>query len=152
AHRAHWQKRAARERSLPRAADVTPSCITSLARASGSRARSSGLRRARDEVPFSPPKALGGGQAVYRASQSALGSGVGGVQGLRRARGRRMTADQQIYSTITDAALARSTGRGGETMTIRKSLRVERSVEIAFKVFCEEIGQWWPKGHSFGGK
>jgi uncharacterized protein YndB with AHSA1/START domain len=37
-------------------------------------------------------------------------------------------------------------------MTIRKSLRVERSVEIAFKVFCAEIGQWWPKGHSFGGK
>lgn len=37
-------------------------------------------------------------------------------------------------------------------MTIRKSIRVERPVEIAFKVFCEEIGQWWPKGPSFGGK
>jgi uncharacterized protein YndB with AHSA1/START domain len=35
-------------------------------------------------------------------------------------------------------------------MTIRKSIRVERSPEISFKVFCEEIGVWWPGG--FGGK
>ncbi len=37
-------------------------------------------------------------------------------------------------------------------MTIRKSIKVERSPEISFRVFCEEIGQWWPKGPSFGGK
>ena len=37
-------------------------------------------------------------------------------------------------------------------MTIRKSIKVERSPEISFKAFCEEIGQWWPKGPSFGGK
>jgi uncharacterized protein YndB with AHSA1/START domain len=37
-------------------------------------------------------------------------------------------------------------------MTIRKSIRVERPPATAFKVFCEEIGQWWPKGPSFGGK
>jgi len=37
-------------------------------------------------------------------------------------------------------------------MTIRKSIRVERSPEISFKAFCEEMGQWWPKGPSFGGK
>ena len=37
-------------------------------------------------------------------------------------------------------------------MTIRKSIKVERLPETAFKVFCEEIGQWWPKGPSFGGK
>jgi uncharacterized protein YndB with AHSA1/START domain len=37
-------------------------------------------------------------------------------------------------------------------MTIHKSIRVERSPEISFKVFCEEIGHWWPKGPSFGGK
>jgi uncharacterized protein YndB with AHSA1/START domain len=37
-------------------------------------------------------------------------------------------------------------------MTIRKSIKVERPPEIAFTVFCEEIGQWWPKGPSFGGK
>ena len=37
-------------------------------------------------------------------------------------------------------------------MTIRKSIRVERPAEIAFKLFCEQIGQWWPKGPSFGGK
>jgi len=37
-------------------------------------------------------------------------------------------------------------------MTIRKSIRVERSPETAFQAFCEEIGQWWPKGPSFGGK
>src|SRR5215470_6313283 len=35
-------------------------------------------------------------------------------------------------------------------MTIRKSIRVERSPEISFRVFCEEIGSWWPGG--FGGK
>lgn len=37
-------------------------------------------------------------------------------------------------------------------MTIRKSIRVERSPEHSFRVFCEEIGQWWPKGPSFRGK
>jgi uncharacterized protein YndB with AHSA1/START domain len=37
-------------------------------------------------------------------------------------------------------------------MTIRKSIWVERPPEISFRVFCEEIGQWWPKGPSFGGK
>ena len=37
-------------------------------------------------------------------------------------------------------------------MTIRKSIKVERSPEISFKAFCEEIGQWWPKGPSFNGK
>jgi len=31
-------------------------------------------------------------------------------------------------------------------MTIRKSIRVERSPQIAFRVFCEEMGQWWPGG------
>lgn len=35
-------------------------------------------------------------------------------------------------------------------MTIRKSIRVERAPEISFKVFCEEIGAWWPGG--YGGK
>jgi uncharacterized protein YndB with AHSA1/START domain len=34
-------------------------------------------------------------------------------------------------------------------MTIRKSIRVERGREIAFRVFCAEIGAWWPGG--FGG-
>ena len=33
-------------------------------------------------------------------------------------------------------------------MTIRKSIRVERSPEVSFRVFCEEIGQWWPEGFS----
>ena len=37
-------------------------------------------------------------------------------------------------------------------MTIRKSIRVERPPAIAFIAFCEEIGQWWPKGRSFNGK
>ena len=37
-------------------------------------------------------------------------------------------------------------------MTIRKSIWVEGSQEISFRAFCEEIGQWWPKGPSFGGK
>ena len=35
-------------------------------------------------------------------------------------------------------------------MTIRKSIWVARSPEISFKVFCEDIGEWWPGG--FGGK
>ena len=37
-------------------------------------------------------------------------------------------------------------------MTIRKSIKVERPPDTSFKVFCEEIGQWWPKGPSFGSK
>jgi uncharacterized protein YndB with AHSA1/START domain len=37
-------------------------------------------------------------------------------------------------------------------LTIRKSIKVERPPQIAFKVFCEEIGKWWPlkEGFSFG--
>jgi uncharacterized protein YndB with AHSA1/START domain len=35
-------------------------------------------------------------------------------------------------------------------MTIHKSIWVGRSPEISFKVFCEEMAQWWPGG--FGGK
>ncbi len=31
---------------------------------------------------------------------------------------------------------------------IRKSIKVERSPEISFRLFCEEIGQWWPGGFS----
>ena len=34
-------------------------------------------------------------------------------------------------------------------MTIRKSIRVERSPEISFRVFCHEMNRWWPGG--FGG-
>lgn len=37
-------------------------------------------------------------------------------------------------------------------MTIRKSIRIERPAEAAFRMFCEQIGQWWPKGPSFDGK
>jgi uncharacterized protein YndB with AHSA1/START domain len=39
-------------------------------------------------------------------------------------------------------------------MTIRKAIRVERSPEIVFRVFTEEIGKWWPlkEGFSFGGE
>jgi len=35
-------------------------------------------------------------------------------------------------------------------MTIRKSIFVGRVPEVSFRVFCEEITQWWPGG--FGGK
>jgi uncharacterized protein YndB with AHSA1/START domain len=35
-------------------------------------------------------------------------------------------------------------------MTIRKSIWIGRSPEISFKVFWEDIGEWWPGG--FGGK
>jgi uncharacterized protein YndB with AHSA1/START domain len=37
-------------------------------------------------------------------------------------------------------------------MTIRKSIRVERTPEISFRIFCERLGEWWPKGPSFNGK
>jgi uncharacterized protein YndB with AHSA1/START domain len=37
-------------------------------------------------------------------------------------------------------------------MTIHKTIRVERPVEISFRVLCEAIGEWWPKGPSFNGK
>jgi uncharacterized protein YndB with AHSA1/START domain len=38
-------------------------------------------------------------------------------------------------------------------MTIRKAIRVERSPEVVFRVFTQEIGKWWPlkEGFSFGG-
>ena len=37
-------------------------------------------------------------------------------------------------------------------MMIRKSINVARAPEIAFRVFTEEIGKWWPlkEGFSFG--
>ena len=37
-------------------------------------------------------------------------------------------------------------------MTIRKSISVARPPEVAFRVFTEEIGKWWPlkEGFSFG--
>jgi uncharacterized protein YndB with AHSA1/START domain len=35
-------------------------------------------------------------------------------------------------------------------MTIRKSIRVDCPCEQSFRIFCEEIGKWWPGG--FGGK
>jgi hypothetical protein len=31
-------------------------------------------------------------------------------------------------------------------MTIRKSIQAERSPEIAFRIFCNEMSQWWPGG------
>jgi uncharacterized protein YndB with AHSA1/START domain len=36
-------------------------------------------------------------------------------------------------------------------VTIRKSIRVERAPEIAFRVFTQEMGAWWPlkEGFSF---
>ncbi len=39
-------------------------------------------------------------------------------------------------------------------MNVRKSITVARPPEVAFKVFCEEIGKWWPlhEGISFGGE
>jgi len=38
-------------------------------------------------------------------------------------------------------------------MIIRKSIKVGQPPPIAFRVFCEDIGQWWPlkQGFSFGG-
>ena len=33
-------------------------------------------------------------------------------------------------------------------MTIKKSIRVERPAEQSFRIFCEEIGKWWPGGFS----
>jgi uncharacterized protein YndB with AHSA1/START domain len=35
-------------------------------------------------------------------------------------------------------------------MTIRKSIWIGRSPETSFRVFCEEMAEWWPGG--FGGK
>ena len=39
-------------------------------------------------------------------------------------------------------------------MTIRKSIRVDRSPETVFRVFTQEIGRWWPlkEGFTFGRK
>jgi uncharacterized protein YndB with AHSA1/START domain len=35
-------------------------------------------------------------------------------------------------------------------MTIRKSILIKRPPEVCFRVFCEEMSEWWPGG--FGGK
>jgi hypothetical protein len=35
-----------------------------------------------------------------------------------------------------------------EVMTIRKSIRVERPPRLAFRIFYEAIGEWWPKNFS----
>jgi uncharacterized protein YndB with AHSA1/START domain len=32
-------------------------------------------------------------------------------------------------------------------MTIRKSIKVARSPEVSFRVFCEQMSQWWPRGY-----
>jgi uncharacterized protein YndB with AHSA1/START domain len=37
-------------------------------------------------------------------------------------------------------------------MTIRKSIWLERTPETSFKVFCEDIGEWWPRGFAEGSK
>jgi DNA-binding transcriptional ArsR family regulator len=39
--------------------------------------------------------------------------------------------------------------RGEKEMTIRKSIWIGRSPELSFRMFCEDIGEWWPAG--FGG-
>jgi uncharacterized protein YndB with AHSA1/START domain len=36
-------------------------------------------------------------------------------------------------------------------MTIRKTISVQRPPQVAFRIFCESIGEWWPKGPSFKG-
>jgi uncharacterized protein YndB with AHSA1/START domain len=38
-------------------------------------------------------------------------------------------------------------------MTIHKAITVARPPEVAFKVFCDEIGRWWPikQGYAFNG-
>jgi len=33
-------------------------------------------------------------------------------------------------------------------MTITKSIWVRRPLEVACKIFCEDIGEWWPGGFS----
>jgi uncharacterized protein YndB with AHSA1/START domain len=37
-------------------------------------------------------------------------------------------------------------------MTIRKSIWVERSTEASFKLFCEDIAEWWRRGFAEGSK
>lgn len=37
-------------------------------------------------------------------------------------------------------------------MTIRKSIWLARPPETSFKVFCEGIGEWWPRGFTEGSK
>src|SRR5262245_29289665 len=35
---------------------------------------------------------------------------------------------------------------------IRKSIWLELTPESAFKLFCEDIGEWWPRGFAEGSK
>ena len=74
-----------------------------------------------------------------RAARTTRGSGID--QNIRRSRW-----------VLGQHAERVQTLRGGKPMTIRKSIRVERSPEVVFRVFTEEIGKWWPlkEGFSFG--
>ena len=37
-------------------------------------------------------------------------------------------------------------------MIIRKSVWVELAPEVAFELFCEDIGDWWPRGFAEASK
>jgi len=37
-------------------------------------------------------------------------------------------------------------------MMIRKSLWLELAPDAAFRLFCEDIGEWWPRGFAEGSK
>jgi len=37
-------------------------------------------------------------------------------------------------------------------MTIRKSIWLGRAPETSFKLFCDDIGEWWPRGFAEGSK
>jgi glutathione S-transferase len=39
-----------------------------------------------------------------------------------------------------------------QKMTIRRSIWLKRSPETSFKVFCEDIGDWWPRGFAEGSR
>jgi uncharacterized protein YndB with AHSA1/START domain len=51
---------------------------------------------------------------------------------------------------MADSARVVQTLRGGQDLTVRESITVKRSVEDAFRIFTDGIGEWWPlKGSQF---
>ena len=51
---------------------------------------------------------------------------------------------------MADSAGGVQTVRGGEALTVRESITVNRAIADAFRLFTEGIGEWWPlKGSNF---
>src|SRR5262245_40846137 len=129
ADRAHRPQASPRQRPVPRTLDLAAGGVEAPARPAPRGSRGGDAARSGDAVPPAAEIVRArGGPGVRRSRQPALGSGPRGIQGVR--------------------------GAGGDGMTIKKSIHVKRPVDVAFRVFTQDIGKWWPlkDGYTFGGE